>query len=106
MTDAPLALTQLPIIDFVGGLTDRARDAELARAIDAAFRGVGFCYFVNTGLPQAMMDRIFAASRRFHALSADRKSAIKMNDFHRGYIAPNTSLIETSSVAKVTRPNY
>ena len=29
-----------------------------------------------------------------------------MNDFHRGYMAPNTSLIVTSSVAQVKRPNY
>jgi isopenicillin N synthase-like dioxygenase len=79
MTDAPLASTQLPIIDFAGGLTNRDRDPELARAIDAAFSGVGFCYFVNTGVPQALMDRIFAASKSFHALSAERKAAIKMN---------------------------
>ena len=28
-----------------------------------------------------------------------------MNRFHRGYMAPKTSVIETSSVARVTRPN-
>jgi isopenicillin N synthase-like dioxygenase len=106
MTHVPLPVAQLPIIDFAGGLTDRARDPELARAIDGAFSGVGFCYFVNTGVPQTLMDKVFAASRSFHALSAERKTAIKMNSFHRGYMAPNTSLIETSSVAKVTRPNY
>jgi len=33
------------------------------------------------------------------------KDAIAMNRFHRGYMAPKTSLIETSSVARVTRPN-
>src|SRR3954465_13117062 len=106
MTDVQLASPQLPIIDFAGGLTDRARDPNLARAVDEAFRGVGFFYFVNPGVPQTLMDRIFAASKSFHALSAERKAAVKMNGFHRGYMAPNTSLIETSSVAKVTRPNY
>ncbi|MDB5532047.1 MAG: 2OG-Fe(II) oxygenase [Hyphomicrobiales bacterium] len=106
MTDAPIPVTQLPIIDFGGGLGDVSRHAVLARAIDEAFRGTGFCYFTNTGVPQELIDRIFAASRRFHALSEERKAAIKMNEFHRGYMAPNTSLIETSSVAKVTRPNY
>ncbi len=106
MTSNPLPPTQLPIIDFGGGLSDRSRDAALARSIDDAFRGMGFCYFVNTGVPQALMDRIFAASKRFHALSVASKAAIAINGFHRGYMAPNTSLIETSSVAKVTRPNY
>jgi isopenicillin N synthase-like dioxygenase len=97
---------QLPIVDFGGGLDDPSRHPAIARHIDDAFRTMGFCYFVNTGVPQALMDRIFAASKRFHALPAERKAAIKINDFHRGYMAPNTSLIETSSVARVTRPNY
>jgi isopenicillin N synthase-like dioxygenase len=48
---------------------------------------------------------VFAASRRFHALPRPAKDAIAMNRFHRGYMAPKTSLIETSSVAQVTRPN-
>ena len=33
------------------------------------------------------------------------KRAIAMNAFHRGYMAPKSSLIETSSVARVTQPN-
>jgi isopenicillin N synthase-like dioxygenase len=106
MAETPVLPTQLPIIDFSGGLVDRSRDAALARAVDDAFSTMGFCYFTNTGVPQDLMDRIFAASKRFHAQPADAKAAIKINGFHRGYMAPNTSLIETSSVAKVTRPNY
>jgi isopenicillin N synthase-like dioxygenase len=39
-------------------------------------------------------------------LPDDQKRALKVNAAHRGYMAPNTSVIETSSVAKVTRPNY
>jgi len=106
MTNAPLPPTQLPIVDFGGGLSDPTRHASIAKALDEAFRTVGFCYFVNTGVPQALMDRLFAASKRFHALPPERKAALAINEFHRGYMAPNTSLIETSSVAKVTRPNY
>jgi isopenicillin N synthase-like dioxygenase len=48
---------------------------------------------------------VFEASRRFHAQPRAAKDAIAMNRFHRGYMAPKTSIIETSSVAKVTRPN-
>ena len=106
MTNAPLPPVQLPIVDFGGGLSDPGRHGAIAKAIDDAFRGVGFCYFVNTGVPQALMDRLFAASKRFHALPQERKAALAINEFHRGYMAPNTSLIETSSVVKVTRPNY
>lgn len=106
MTNAPLPPAQLPIVDFGGGLADASRYAVIAKAVDDAFRTVGFCYFVNTGVPQDLMDRLFAASKRFHALPQDQKAALAINEFHRGYMAPNTSLIETSSVAKVTRPNY
>lgn len=95
----------LPVIDLAG-LRDSAADAGIARALDDAFRTVGFCYFINTGIDPALINDVFAASRRFHALPAEAKRAIAMNAFHRGYMAPNTSLIETSSVARVTRPNY
>ena len=36
---------------------------------------------------------------------ATGKDSIAMNRFHRGYMAPKTSIIQTSSVAKVTKPN-
>jgi isopenicillin N synthase-like dioxygenase len=95
---------RLPVIDLAG-LRDPAADASIARALDDAFRTVGFCYFVNTGIDPALLDAVFAASRRFHALPLEAKRAIAMNAFHRGYMARKTSLIETSSVARVTRPN-
>jgi isopenicillin N synthase-like dioxygenase len=96
----------LPVIDFGGAPPSSAGAGELARSIDEAFRTVGFCYFANTGIAQSLIDQVFAASRLFHALPMERKLAFKINDYHRGYMAPNTSLIETSSVAKVTRPNF
>lgn len=91
---------QLPIIDF-----ERAEDARLAGQLDSAFSGIGFCYFRGIGVSEAVRDGVFAASRRFHAMPEAAKQAIAMNRFHRGYMAPKTSLIETSSVARVTRPN-
>jgi len=90
----------LPVIDFAG-----AADADLARQCDAAFTGTGFCYFSGIGVDPKLVEDVFAASRRFHALPREAKDAIAMNRFHRGYMAPKTSIIETSSVARVTRPN-
>lgn len=100
----PPVIPRLPVIDLAG-LRDPATDAPIARALDAAFRTVGFCYFVNTGIDPDLLNGVFAASRRFHAMPARAKSAVAMNPFHRGYMAPKTSLIRTSSVARVTRPN-
>jgi isopenicillin N synthase-like dioxygenase len=93
----------LPIIDCAGLGRD---DAALARALDAAFRDTGFCYFRNIGVDPALTEALFAASRRFHALPDAEKRALAMNATHRGYMAPNTSVIVTSSVAAVKRPNF
>jgi isopenicillin N synthase-like dioxygenase len=90
----------LPVIDFAG-----VSDEALAAQLDAAFSNIGFCYFRGIGIDPALVDGVFTASRRFHALPRDAKDAIAMNGFHRGYMAPKSSIIETSSVARVTQPN-
>ena len=90
----------LPIIDFAG-----ENDEALARQLDQAFTDIGFCYFRGIGVEQRLVDGVFAASRRFHAQPRAAKDAIAMNSFHRGYMAPKTSTIQTSSVANVTKPN-
>jgi isopenicillin N synthase-like dioxygenase len=90
----------LPIIDFTS-----ASEGSLARQLDKAFSDIGFCYFKGIGVDPAVVRGVFDASRRFHALPRPAKEAIAMNRFHRGYMAPKTSIIETSSVAKVTKPN-
>ena len=94
----------VPVIDL-GELQDASACAAIARALDSAFRTVGFCYFVNTGIDPTLIEGVFTASRRFHAMPDPAKQAIAMNAFHRGYMAPRTSLIQTSSVARVTQPN-
>ena len=89
----------LPILDL-------ARDgARVARDLCAAFEQVGFAYVVNHGVAPDLIDGAFAASRAFHALPVERKLAIKMNAWHRGYMPFATSTIVTSSIQKATRPN-
>lgn len=93
-------LDALPILDFAD-----ADEGTLARQLDQTFSQIGFCYFRGIGVDSAVVEGVFDASRRFHAQPRVAKEAIAMNRFHRGYMAPKTSLIETSSVARVTRPN-
>jgi isopenicillin N synthase-like dioxygenase len=90
----------LPVIDFAG-----ENDETLARQLDQAFTDIGFCYFKDIGVDQRLVDGVFEASRRFHAMPRAKKDGIAMNRFHRGYMAPKTSVIQTSSVARVTKPN-
>jgi isopenicillin N synthase-like dioxygenase len=95
---------ELPVIDM-RDIGETAAEVDIARRLDAAFSDVGFCYFSNIGVPQTLVAALFAQSRRFHALPDAAKRALAMNATHRGYMAPRTSLIATSSVAQVTQPN-
>ena len=78
---------------------------ERVLVLDGAFGTFGFCYFRGIGVGNALVNGVFEASKRFHALPREKKDAIAMNSFHRGYMAPKSSVIQTSSVAKVTKPN-
>lgn len=93
MTDA------IPTISLAG-----ARETVLDQ-LDSAFRDFGFCVCTDTGIPSDVMAEAFAASQRFHALSDAEKSALAINAYHRGYIAPDSNTTHTSSVTKVTKPN-
>ena len=52
-----------------------------------------------------MIDRAFAAARRFHALPIDEKLALRLNDYNIGYLPINASVQGASTVHKATRPN-
>jgi isopenicillin N synthase-like dioxygenase len=99
-------MQSLPIIDCAALGTSPAADQALARELDAIYSSIGFCYFRNTGVSQDLVDGLFAASRDFHSQPEAAKRGLAMNATHRGYMAPNTSVIVTSTVAEVKRPNY
>jgi isopenicillin N synthase-like dioxygenase len=82
-----------------------APDDEIEQALDEAYSTIGFAYLVDHGVDQALVDDAFAASQRFHALPQVDKDAIAIGPTHRGYIGMATSVIVTSSVDTVTRPN-
>jgi isopenicillin N synthase-like dioxygenase len=97
--------SHLPLIDLSGLREEGTAEVMIGRRLDDAFREIGFCYIANTGIDPGLVAAVFDASRRFHALPMQTKRAIAMNAFHRGYMEPKSSLIETSSVARVTQPN-
>jgi isopenicillin N synthase-like dioxygenase len=80
-------------------------DHEVIAALDEAYSTIGFAYLVNHGVEPETVDGVFAASARFHALPQEDKDAIAIGPTHRGYIGMATSVIVTSSVDTVTRPN-
>jgi isopenicillin N synthase-like dioxygenase len=76
-----------------------------AEQLCRAYEEVGFAYIVGHGVPQAVIDRGFAASAEFHASPIEKKRAIAINEYHRGYMALATSTIVTSTVARNRKPN-
>lgn len=100
------AFEKIPYID-VGALygTDFAAKETLAEACRAILSDVGFAYIVNHDVPEALVHRVREESKKFFNQPMEDKKALTMNAWHRGYMAPNSSTIVTSSVAKNTKPN-
>jgi isopenicillin N synthase-like dioxygenase len=70
-----------------------------------ACENVGFLYAANHGVPQAVIDRGFDASRRFHAMPLADKLALRLNGNNIGYMPMNASVQGASTVHKATKPN-
>jgi isopenicillin N synthase-like dioxygenase len=107
VTSAAEAARAIPVIDFgpafrrdPGGL-----DAVAALVRDASER-VGFFYLAGHGVPAAVVDDAFAASREFHALPLADKLRLSLNENNIGYLPVNQSMQRHSTVHKATRPNF
>ena len=97
----------IPVIDFGPAFRDEPGGLETVSAeVRRASEGVGFFYLAGHGVPPAVVDDAFAASREFHAMSPDEKSRLKIDENNIGYLGLNQSIQGASSVHKATRPNY
>lgn len=89
LTSKRVPFTEIPVIDFSAMAGDDAEaQAELSREIDVACTDVGFFYVSNHGVPAAVTEALFAASRWFFAQNLDTKLAIDISrsSVNRGYI--------------------
>src|SRR5436190_6862959 len=105
--DYAAAAAQIPIIDF--GPCFAGEPGALGRTalvVRHACEAVGFFYALNHGVPDTVVERAFAASRRFHALSLEEKLKLRLNENNIGYLPINASVQGASTVHKATRPNY
>ncbi|MCP9481613.1 isopenicillin N synthase family oxygenase [Shimia sp. CNT1-13L.2] len=95
--------TEIPVID--ASALHEGDQTTLISDFRAAYGTTGFGYIVNHGIDPALVDAVFEASRRFHALPIEQKLAIKVNRTHRGYIPIDSSTDVNSQLAEVTKPN-
>jgi isopenicillin N synthase-like dioxygenase len=104
--DIVLAEDEIPILDlgpFLAGQPG-ALDA-LARHLYFASTQIGFYYIRNHGVPQALVDRMFVESARFHALPIEEKRKLAIDRHKIGYFEVETTITRHSPLAEGARPN-
>jgi len=105
--DVDEATRAIPLIDVGPAFRGEPGAVEaVAGAIRSACESVGFFYLAGHGVPQALIDDAFGASREFHAMPLESKTALKINENNIGYLAVNQSMQRHSTVHKATRPNF
>ena len=91
LMDHPDSSEEIPTLDMAPYLAGRpgARE-DVAAQLREISRTIGFFYLKGHGIPQDLIDRTFAESRRFHALPDAAKKALPYFDvgsFKSGYLA-------------------
>lgn len=105
-SDMDAALAQIPVIDFGPYFAGEPGALDtLAMAVRDACEHIGFFYLAGHGIDDALVQRTFAASERFHALPLERKLALKLDQYNVGYLPVNASTQRHSTVHKATKPN-
>src|SRR4051812_37218025 len=90
LMDHPDSDEEIPTLDISAYLDGRSGGLEAAAAqLRQISTTIGFFYLKGHGIPQALLDRLFAESRRFHALPNEIKSKIPyfttVSGFKSGY---------------------
>ena len=99
VADYDAAARLIPVIDYGPYFADAPGAVErVAAEVAHACHNVGFFYVLNHGVPEELIDRAFAASRRFHALPLEQKLALKLNENNIGYLPINASVQGASTV--------
>jgi isopenicillin N synthase-like dioxygenase len=104
--DFEAAAAVIPVIDYGPYFAGESGALQrLSQDVRHACENVGFFYALNHGVPQDIIDRGFAASRRFHALPLEAKLKVRLNQNNIGYMPMNASVQAASTVHKATKPN-
>lgn len=86
-TARQIELSEIPVVDIAGLVAgDPAASLAAARAMREASERIGFFYVSGHGIPQPLIDSVFARARDFFALSDSDKETVKVNKRHRGWI--------------------
>ncbi|TMQ21867.1 MAG: isopenicillin N synthase family oxygenase [Candidatus Rokuibacteriota bacterium] len=104
--DSDTVARAIPVIDVAPAFRDAHGLEDVAAQVREASERVGFFYLAGHGVPPAVIDAAFAASRELHALPLAEKVALRLNQNNIGYLPVNESMQRASTVHKATRPNF
>src|SRR3978361_194945 len=96
----------IPVIDLTGTMEGQPRALQnTAREIHDALTQVGFFVITGHGVPQALIDRTFVETKRFHEQPMDAKLALRLNAHNNGYMAKGRYAVWTSNVNTNDKPD-
>jgi isopenicillin N synthase-like dioxygenase len=96
----------LPILDLDPYLHHAPGALEqLAGELQDALEHIGFFFIVNHGIPQTLINRVFAQAARFHALPLEEKTPLALSASNTGYLYLGQSRSRASSIDGHKKPN-
>jgi isopenicillin N synthase-like dioxygenase len=93
----------LDLADYRAGVPGAL--AKLGAELRHACEEVGFYFLAGHGIPQDLIDRVFAEVARFHGLPLESKLALKIDHHNIGYMTMGASVTRSSQVNVNTKPN-
>jgi isopenicillin N synthase-like dioxygenase len=100
--DSSEEIPTLDISDYVAGKPG-ARE-RIGRELRRISETIGFFYLAGHGVPQELIDRTFAETKRFHALPMEKKAAIP-RAYNAGYLHAGGEVSKNAYIVKGTQPN-
>ena len=102
LMDYPDSTEEIPLLDMSPYLRGEPGGRErVAAQLKEITETVGFFYLKGHGIPQSLIDRVFAESKRFHALPAevkDRLPWLDVDSHKTGYLAAGKERTEKTNV--------
>lgn len=97
---------EIPVIDIADYLAGRPGAlARCAAELRHAYQDIGFWFLKGHGIPQQLIDRVFAEVARFHAQPMEEKLALKIDQHNIGYLAMGAATTRHSTLNLNNKPN-
>ena len=103
---SPDKTARIPVLEIGPYLEGAPGTLEAAAGqLRVALEEIGFFYLAGHGVPQSLLDRIFAETKRFHALPLEEKLKLRLNRSNNGYMPLRGHAQRHTSLNKDPKPN-